>query len=450
MVLLSERRNERPREMCPQWLSTAGKLPVAVLWLVASAVVVMLVVIQSSESPAGRDARVYWDAVQAVRHSGDPYAPGLAAQAKFHAENYSNSDSRPFSYVYGPVTVPLLRLLGNCPPWLLAALFGIALAVGIGLTLRAGWQMARDEERGWLRFLLPFANLFPGLLVHNVLLSGNVVYGLYGPVLIGGVRGVRRGRWGWFYAAVLAAGILKPPLLTLLAFAVVAGRRQWLPAGFVGATGLLVYAAQARLWPQFFAEYLLAVRLQFDWNHDFGCGPAGVLGAALYDAHLPFAAASTALYVVFASGLLATMLALQRWCVRNNVPWQDWIPLVWMGTLLLNPRLKEYDVAAITVPMLLASWRLMRSVVRLGREAEMDERWGNRPDPALLLAGSGWFVAFNVISIVLGWKETTLGVLLGLFSLAACWLRFAPTQQQEPTLATAPEFGFAMDGPSAP
>ena len=400
------------------------KLLVAAAWL-AAFLIMALVLTPRPDWPVGWDAQVYWKAVVNSCTVGDPYAPGLAAQAKFHAEMHANRDPKPFSYVYGPVTVPLLRLLGRFPASLVAVLFAAAMLAGVGLTLRSGWLMAKATERAWLRYLLPFTVFFPGLLATDAVRGFNVAFALYGPILAASVRGVRRGKWMWFYVAVLVAGIVKPPLLTLLAFPVIAGRRQWIPAASVGSAGVLVFASQAWLWPKLFSEYLLAVRLQFDWYSFFGLGPAGLLAEELHDAHRPYDLPSTVFYVVFAVVMLATMLAMKSWCERKTIPWQDWIPMVWMGTMLLNPRLQDYDLAAITIPMLLAAWRMTRYVVHLGRGAKMDEQWQNWPDPALVLAGLGWFVAFNIIATQVDCETTELGVLLGLFILSVCWLRFA-------------------------
>ncbi len=64
--------------------------------------------------PAGWDAQIYWRAVQTIRHGGDPYAAGIAAQLAFLSRPHpSPSDHVPFTYVYSPMTLPLLRLFNN-------------------------------------------------------------------------------------------------------------------------------------------------------------------------------------------------------------------------------------------------------------------------------------------------------------------------------------------------
>jgi hypothetical protein len=209
------------------------------------------------------------------------------------------------------------------------------------------------------------------------------------------------------------------------------GRRQWLSAVLTGVTGLSLFSVQARLWPELFREYMLAVRLQFDWNHDFGFGPAGVLGQYLWDLGKPYSPATTLLYVAFAC-VLGTVLVLLAHRVRQGRFSQEvWIPVALVGTFLLNPRVKEYDAAAITIPMLLIAWRIMRWVVNFASSkaergySQAESPW---PNPALALAGSGWFLAFNIIAGEVEWKPTALGVMLGVFALGVCSLYCLPQE----------------------
>ncbi|MDR3763289.1 MAG: hypothetical protein P4M01_04265 [Acidobacteriota bacterium] len=394
------------------------------LWLIAGGVLLALIATADPNFAAGWDARVYRGAVTAAHQTGDPYAKALSVQADFQTVHHHRGDHFPMTYVYGPVTVPLIRALGRVPEWLLASIYGMLLVLGYSLLLYAGWQMAHEEERKWLRYVLPFAVFFPGLLASDIILSGNIVYVLYGPIMAAAVRGVRRGKWFCFFAAVLVAGILKPPLLTLLAIAVAGGKKQWVPASVTGALGVAGYALQQYFWPALFAEYLLAVRLQFDWNADFGFGPAGLLGQALYEAHKPLDTAPVVLYLVFAAIVLAVMLLVKQRVTSHAVPWQDWLPLAILGAFLLNPRIKEYDVAAITLPMLLLAWRMSSAVVRLGRGRQQEAFGGNWPEPALIFAFGGWFVAFNMIATQVDWHPTAFGILFGLFVMGAVWLRF--------------------------
>jgi hypothetical protein len=188
-----------------------------------------------------------------------------------------------------------------------------------------------------------------------------------------------------------------------------------------------------------FREYLWAVRLQFDWNQDFGFGPAGILGQALWNMKRSYSPAAIILYLVFA-GVLGLVLLWAAYRVRRDkLPQQMWIPVALVGTFLLNPRIKEYDVAAITIPMLLIAWRGFRHALKLGtrwsRYGESDSsaiaapdpalppRGGIRPDVPLMLAASGWAVAVNVIANGDTWKPEELAILLFLFTVGV-WSLF--------------------------
>ena len=62
-------------------------------------------------------------------------------------------------------------------------------------------------------FLLPFAVFFPGLLCDTTIVAENIAYPLYGLILAAAIPGWKRNKWLWFYAAVIAASIVKVPML---------------------------------------------------------------------------------------------------------------------------------------------------------------------------------------------------------------------------------------------
>lgn len=386
-------------------------------WIAAA----LLVGYMAYAGPTAWDAQVYWKAMQSVHRGGDPYAEGIAAQRAFHDRAHPLLvENSPFTYVYSPMTLPLLRSLATFPVWLLCLLYGVALVAGVLLQLWAGMQMADERERRSLVLVLPFVALFPGLLMHDVIMSANLAYILYGMVLVAAVPGWKRDRWSWFYIAVLIASIFKAPLLTLLAFPILVGRRQWFPAAISGAAGLLLFAASARLWPRLFHEYMRAVFLQFEWNHDFGFSPSGLLGSALYDMGKHSSSAPTVLYLIFA-GVLGGVLLYVAYRVRQGqLSREIWIPVALLGTILANPRIKEYDVAAITIPMLLIGQRALRGILNhlSGEQAELSGTCpAQRPSgQVMLLAGSGWFLVFILLGIE-DWKSMELGLMFLLFGL---------------------------------
>jgi hypothetical protein len=267
--------------------------------------------------------------------------------------------------------------------------------------------MATEKERSWLVFFLPFAVFFPGLLNNDVLLSGNIAYILYGLVLAAAVPGWKRNTWLWFYLAVLVASICKAPLLTLLAFPVLVGKRKWLPTVLTGTVGCLLFAAQPLLWPTQFQEYLTAVRMQFDWNEDFGASPAGLLGRWLWRMNKPYSPATTFAYLAWAIALGTLLLMIRSRFGDDRHLQKMWIPIALAGTVLMNPRLKPYDSAAFTIPLLLIAWRvlllLQKLVARwkagLAAPGVIHLYKAPRRDPGSLapvLAAMGCFVAFNI------------------------------------------------------
>jgi len=367
--------------------------------------------------PVGWDAQIYWRALQTIRHGGDPYAAGIAAQRAFLIRPYPRaSDHIPFTYVYSPMTLPLLRLFTAVPGWLLGLLYGLAVLSGFLLELWAGFQMAEAWERKWLVVMLPAIAFFPGLVTDDTILSGNIGYVLYGLVLAAAVPGWKRGRWFWYYVAVVAASIVKIPLLTMIAFPVLVGKRQWFPAGTAGSVGLALFAVTGWIWPVEFHEYLVAIRLMFDEVHDFGFGPAGVLGKTLWRLGRPYFPTAIIFYVIASCVLGIILLVLKRRVTLGKMTREAWIPVALVGTLLFYPRIMRYDLAAFAVPMLLIGWRAFR-------------RPGQSVPPLLpgrlfswLTAGSAifvvCFVAANVITVVGPmWFPIELMALLAVFGL---------------------------------
>lgn len=377
---------------------------IIILFWIAS---IVSVAIMATTGPAGWDARIYAKAIQFLRHGVDPYAAGIAEQQAFRNRPASSAaEHAPFTYVYSPLTLPLLRLLILLPDWLLGALFWSALAAGFLLQLWAGFQLAGEHERPWLALLLPAIAFFPGLITDDVILSGNLAYLLYGLVLAAAVPGWKRGRWFWYYLAVLAASIFKVQLLSLLAFPVLVGRRQWFPAVGTATTGLLLIAAQARLWPELFREQLTTIRIMFDVVPDFGYGPSGVLGRALWIHGRPYSSATTILYLAFAGAVGILLLSLARRVRQHNLPKAMWIPIALVGTFLLNPRIMKYDMAAITIPMLLIGWRALRSALTRSYSANPDQSLRLIEDPAraasMAPAGAFWHSRLNLLLLIVG------------------------------------------------
>lgn len=256
---------------------------IALFWIGA----ITTIFVMAWLGPVGWDAQGYWKTSQIVHRHFDPYAQDLVALREFHARLATNpAEPAPFVYVYSPLTLSLLRVLAWFPSWLIGIFYTLAIAIGALLELWAGYQMADQRERRWLALLLPAIVFFPGLVTDDVILSGNVAFVLYGVILAFATAGWKRGNWLWFYLAVLVASIFKAPFLALLAFPVLMenDRRHWLLSLTTALGGVLLFTAQMRLWPAMFREQLLSLRLVFDWLHDFGYGPASLLGVLCHSA----------------------------------------------------------------------------------------------------------------------------------------------------------------------
>ena len=416
-----------------RWI-TRERLIVA-FWIAALATVTIMATV----GPAGWDAGIYGKAIQSLRHGIDPYAAGIGEQEAFQRRPASlRAEHAPFTYVYSPLTLPLLRLLILLPDWLLAALLWAAVVGGSFLQLWAGFQFADERERSWLVLLLPAVAFFPGLITDDVILSGNVSYIIYGVVLAAAVPGWKRGRWFWFYAAVLAASVFKMQLLTLLAFPVLVGKRQWFPAAGTAAAGLAVVTAQAQLWPGLFGEYLTTIRIMFDLIPDFGYGPAGILGRFLWNQGLPYSQAMTLTYLVFGGAVGVVLLGLARRAGQEDFSREMWLPVALVGTFLLNPRIMKYDMAAITIPMLLIASRGLRSILQNATtENPGDSLSSNR---ALILLGAGCFLVPNLMT-VFGptWWPIELLALLTVFAMGVRSLPQPQVEMQPQTLTSPAE-----------
>jgi len=398
---------------------------IVLLWLVAAVSLGGM----AMAGPAGEDSICYWNAVVSLSHGGDPYADGMTVQNAFvNLPTYHVGERIPMIYVYTPMTIPFLRVLTGLSGWALGLLFWCAVTAGFLLQLRAGYAMASEQERRWLIYLLPFAAFFPGLLGDATWLCGNVADIFYGLILVAAIPGWKRNKWLWFYAAILATSVYKPQMLTLLAFPILTGRKQWILASATGAVGSLLFAVQSVLWPTEFREFFEVAHMQLLLRHDFGFGPAGVLGRLLWQLKKPYFPATTIAYLVWIVALGILLLALRRRVEHNPHLREMWIPVALVGTILMNPRVAFHDTPPLTIPLLLIGWRaLLLGQKRLAAwqanraAAPLQAPLLNRKKLKPILAGLGIFAACNLINIFLGdWVPMELPVLLLVLS-AGVW-----------------------------
>lgn len=357
---------------------------------------------------AGWDIVFYRNAITAMQAGHDPYVDAMAAQDAFHRTLAQHPNAiPPYSYVYSPITLPILRFVGHLPSTLAYTLYWLILIGGVFSTLWVLTRAVKGTERTFIAIVLPAAVFFPGLLAHDTILSGNVAFILYALVLLGAARGWLRRQWLCFYLATILASCFKAPLLCLVVIPVLSARKQWLPAGLAVLASASLFLVQPCIWPSLFHHFLQAVELQFSYNHDFGSSPAGIFSYILVAHGVPYSPGSAIFYLLYATADIAILFYLSRQFLRRRFSLQQWIPVLLIGVILLNPRIMEYDAAPLTVPMALIGWRFFsrRLAPHLAAPAFF----------AFFLAANCFAVGFDIT-----WKPIEC-FLLCVFFTAGCW-----------------------------
>lgn len=398
----------------------ATPLPLLLLWFFC---IIAIPVWTHFDSPPGWDVAIYRAAVNSLRAGHDPYADAIAEQQRFHAEAvHAPGTPPPYSYVYGPITLPLLRGVARMPDAASSAIYWTIYIAAMLAMLWCGLQLAREDERPLMRWLLPVAPFFPGLLANGVMLSGNIAYILYAAAFVLALYAWRRRdasaarAWLPFYCAVVIASCFKAPMLTLLAIPVLSARRQWIPAAVAAVVSVALFGVQPLLWPSLFAHYLQAVELQFSYNADFGCSPAGLLSQLLAHHGIAYSPAGPVFFLCYAVPLALVLLALSRRYLRGDITLLHWVPVMLTGIILLNPRIQEYDAAPLTLPLLLIIFRAVQAAK-------------HRSVASIALVTA--FVVLNIASVT-SWelRKTLDGLLIvAVFCMGALHL-FRTSQQQ--------------------
>jgi hypothetical protein len=391
-------------KMLPQ--SLRAQQIVVALW----AMVFIAIPIWSRFDASGWDVAVYHAAIQALRIGHDPYADAIAIQTAYHnqlALHPNTISDPPYNFVYSPMTLPLLRLIGRIPEWLSGFGYWVVYAFGAFAVIWAGMQMVEEQERQYFAFLAPIAVFFPGLLENGIILCGNISFIVYGTVLVTAVMGWQLGRWRWFYVAVLAASCFKIPLLTLLAIPLLSARKQWIPVGLTAGAGVCLFAVQPMIWPVLFGNFLQAVNLQFSNNRDFGASPSGIFSGFLFDHGFDYSHGGFVFYLFYVVPLFSVLVYLSRRFMSGAFPLTRWVPVLLLGVILLNPRIVEYDLVILTIPLALIVWRLFPGLP------------DNRTAAVSTLAV---FVMINIAAYQswIIWKNIACALLVSLFS-AGVW-----------------------------
>jgi hypothetical protein len=404
-------------------LSTIGRRPGRILIGMWVALVIAMPIWTHFQTP-GWDLQVYGTAIHSLQAGHDPYADAMAVQQAYHDRAGDlNSDGLPYSYVYSPITLPVLSLIGKLPFWFSGRIYWLVYILAVLGQIWVAMQFTTENERRYFQYLVPAAAFFPGLLQNGTILSGNIAYLLYFVVLFTALAGWRRGAWIWFYAAVLAASCIKPPLLSLVAIPVLSARKQWIAASVTTIAGIGLFAIQPELWPSLFKNFLKAVDLQFLYNKDFGCSPAGMFSDTLFRRGIPYSPAGLIFYLCYAVPLFVLLLRLSRRYLQGGISLNQWAPVLLVGIILLNPRILEYDLAPVTLLLALIAWRYLASFTTTAKTVLY---------LAILFAVTNGLAAF-------GWyvrKLVEAPLLIAVFA-AGCWTLWRQGGMEAPNAAAS-------------
>jgi hypothetical protein len=368
------------------------------------------------------DAKMYFNTVHSLHAGHNIYADQIEALAAFNAQPALHlRDRTPAHYLYPPLTLLLLRQIGSFPPIFYIWCYWLIYIAGVLSQIWVAMQAAESMERRFVAFLAPAVAFFPGLLQEATLMDGNVAYILYGMIFVTAYLGWRYGQWRWFYLATLAASCFKIPMLSLLAIPILSARKQWLHACLTAAAGVILFVMQPWIWPSYFHGFLHALDLEFSLKHGLGVGPAGLFGALLLNANLPYYNAYAICYITYALPLFGLMLYLSRQFLDGKFSREQWIPVMVTGVILLNPRIMQYDYAPVTLFMALILWRTVVSLTSFRR--------------AVVLC-SLFFVAINLAVVLIDLIDTSYfylkcieGFLLAGAFAAGCWNLLRQTRE---------------------
>ena len=328
-------------------------LPTAIFWLL----ILIAVAVTITISPIAWDVDVYRNAIRSMQRGHDPYLDAITTRIAYNTQTVHPVGDPPFNYIYSPITLPLLRFIGARPIWLSGTFYWSIYIVAVLASIWVATLALEVDEQSVFFCIAPVIVFFPGLLANGTVLGGNIAYILYGFVLTAAAYGWKRNRWLYFYLAVISASCIKMPLLSLVTIPILSARKQWLPAAVTSGCGLGLFALTSVIWPELFKHYLEAINDQFLFNRDFGCSPAGFLSTALDFYGVPYSPAAIIFYIVYAVPIFTLLVILSRRYLNGLFSLNQWMPVLLAGVILLNPRIIEYDLAPITLFMLILAWR---------------------------------------------------------------------------------------------
>jgi hypothetical protein len=205
----------------------------------------------------------------------------------------------------------------------------------------------------------------PGMVAEQALFSGNISGILYAAALIAGIPGIRQNRWTWFYFVVLSGSLIKIPFATLLLLPLLLGESQLLKSAATAAATLLGTFLQKVAWPDLYRNYVDAVRFQVINRADYGFGIVGSSRLYHLGSHVPLIHDNIGyvLHIALVGALVLGLCVLRR--VRRGALSGDmWNAAVLVTALLINPRLKPYDVDIVVLPALVLVVEGFRAALR--------------------------------------------------------------------------------------
>jgi hypothetical protein len=205
----------------------------------------------------------------------------------------------------------------------------------------------------------------PGMVAEQALFSGNISGIFYASALIAGIPGIRKNRWTWFYFVVLSGSLIKIPFASLLLLPLLLGEGQLLKSAATAAAAIFGTFLQKLAWPDLYRNYVDAVRFQLINRADYGFGIVGSSRLHHWGSHVPLIHDNIGyvLHVALVGALVLGLCVLRR--VRRGALSEDtWNAAVLVAALLINPRLKPYDVDIVVLPALVLVVESLRAAHR--------------------------------------------------------------------------------------
>jgi hypothetical protein len=282
-------------------------------------------------NPGG--THVLWDAKVYARAIEDWLA---------HAAPYTDREG--LIFVYPPVFLWAGGVLAGFLPWHLG--WYLFVAAHVFATLALPWLLAHFYfRRAWLTVGFAYTVFIaePGFAALVSLRAGNIANLFYFIALIAALPGLRRNRWGWFYAAAFLIGMVKIAFLLVLLLPLFAGRRQWLQSAICALASASAYLLQRWIAPASYSAFVAAANLQVGAHADYGYGILGT--AATIERklmHRPVGLFPFAIQAIFIAGIIAGLYLLRRRLPEKTAPGL-WLALILTAIIVCNPRIERYD-----------------------------------------------------------------------------------------------------------